>query len=198
MFRTRLSPPQPVVALSERGGPKLTLIGRCPITSAWLTGHSSIASRTVFQRGSIRALSECPLRSCETSASLRRYWLVRPIAGRAAGSSPPLPDAGSTADAAIFRYATVARWNSIRSSAPRKRMAERGRVFTTCACKAGAGCRGIARPQAIAVNYAHSEAGPPPGRGCHGDEHQLERREGHRRIQFPKWEWADAGGETVV
>ena len=50
----------------------------------------------------------------------------------------------------------------------------------------------------ILRKYAHSEVGPPPGRGCHWDEHELEHRESHRRIQLPKWEWADVDGETVV
>ena len=50
----------------------------------------------------------------------------------------------------------------------------------------------------ILRKYAHSEVGPPPGRGCYWDEHELEHRESQRRIQFPNWEWADVDGETVV
>jgi hypothetical protein len=50
----------------------------------------------------------------------------------------------------------------------------------------------------ILCKCAHSEVGPPPGKGCHWDEHQLEHRESHRRIQLPNWEWADVDGETVV
>lgn len=40
--------------------------------------------------------------------------------------------------------------------------------------------------------------GLPPGKGCHWDEHELEHRESHRRIQFPKWDWADVDSKTVV
>jgi len=46
--------------------------------------------------------------------------------------------------------------------------------------------------------YAHAEVHPGPGRGCHWDEHEIEHAQLARRHTFPKWEWADRDGETLV
>ena len=46
--------------------------------------------------------------------------------------------------------------------------------------------------------YAHAEVHPGPGKGCHWDEHEIEHAQLARRLTFPKWEWADLDGETLV
>jgi len=50
----------------------------------------------------------------------------------------------------------------------------------------------------ILRKYAHAEVHPGPGKSCHWDEHEVEHAELARRITFPKWEWADRDGETLV
>ncbi len=50
----------------------------------------------------------------------------------------------------------------------------------------------------ILRKYAHAEVRPGPGKGCYWDEHEVEHAGLARRITFPKWEWADRDGETLV
>ncbi len=50
----------------------------------------------------------------------------------------------------------------------------------------------------ILRKFAHEEVGAPPGRGCYWDEHELEQPELGRLLSFPKWEWADFRGDTVL
>ncbi len=50
----------------------------------------------------------------------------------------------------------------------------------------------------ILRKFAHEEVGAPPGRGCYWDEHELEQPALGRLLSFPKWEWADFRGDTVL
>lgn len=51
----------------------------------------------------------------------------------------------------------------------------------------------------ILHKYAHAEVGPhPPGHGCYWDEHEIEQPEAGRIFQYPKWEWAERDGDTLV
>ncbi len=50
----------------------------------------------------------------------------------------------------------------------------------------------------ILRKYAHAEVGAPPGKGCYWDEHELEHPRPVRRLMFPKWEWAERDGQTLV
>jgi hypothetical protein len=45
---------------------------------------------------------------------------------------------------------------------------------------------------------AHAQTGSPPGKGCYWDEHELEHPKLKQRLLFPKWEWADFDGKTLV
>ena len=45
---------------------------------------------------------------------------------------------------------------------------------------------------------AHEQVGPPEGKGCYWDEHQLENIESGELIDKPDWEWAEPDGETLV
>ena len=50
----------------------------------------------------------------------------------------------------------------------------------------------------ILRKYAHAEVNPGPGKACHWDEHEIEHPKLARRLTFPKWEWADRDGATLV
>jgi hypothetical protein len=50
----------------------------------------------------------------------------------------------------------------------------------------------------ILRKYAHAEVQAGPGKGCYWDEHELEQPKLARRLTFPKWQWADLDGETLV
>lgn len=39
--------------------------------------------------------------------------------------------------------------------------------------------------------YAHADVGPPPGKGCYWDEHELEHVPSGTILQYPDWEWAE-------
>jgi hypothetical protein len=46
--------------------------------------------------------------------------------------------------------------------------------------------------------YAHEQVGPPQGKGCYWDEHELEHAGCQRRLAFPNWEWAEADRGGLV
>ena len=50
----------------------------------------------------------------------------------------------------------------------------------------------------ILRKFAHAETGAPPGKGCYWDEHELEHAKLKKPLSFPKWEWADIDGKTLV
>ena len=50
----------------------------------------------------------------------------------------------------------------------------------------------------ILRKLAHAQTGSPPGKGCYWDEHELENNRRGQRLAFPKWEWADFDGKTLV
>ncbi|MBZ5622914.1 MAG: hypothetical protein LAQ69_29900 [Acidobacteriia bacterium] len=50
----------------------------------------------------------------------------------------------------------------------------------------------------ILRKYAHAESGADPGRACYWDEHELEHPLRQQRMVFPRWEWADMDGKTLV
>ena len=50
----------------------------------------------------------------------------------------------------------------------------------------------------ILRKYAHAQTGPPPGKGCYWDEHELEHPRGPRRQVCADWEWADLDEGAVV
>lgn len=45
---------------------------------------------------------------------------------------------------------------------------------------------------------AHAQCGPPAGKGCYWDEHELVHDQTRKRIACPSWEWADRDGQRVV
>jgi hypothetical protein len=50
----------------------------------------------------------------------------------------------------------------------------------------------------ILRKLAHAETGAPPGKGCYWDEHELENPKRGLRMAYPKWEWAELDGKTLV
>jgi hypothetical protein len=50
----------------------------------------------------------------------------------------------------------------------------------------------------ILRKYAHAETGASAGKGCYWDEHELEHPLRQQRLAFPRWEWADIDGKTLV
>ena len=45
--------------------------------------------------------------------------------------------------------------------------------------------------------FAHAQTGPPPGRGCYWDEHEVEHAGRGLRMSFPAWEWAEWDGRSL-
>ena len=46
--------------------------------------------------------------------------------------------------------------------------------------------------------YAHADVDHPVGTSCYWDTHELDHPALGRRLTFPKWEWAERDGETLV
>ena len=45
---------------------------------------------------------------------------------------------------------------------------------------------------------AHAETGPPAGKGCYWDEHELLHSASETRVPCPEWEWAEVDGKRLV
>lgn len=45
---------------------------------------------------------------------------------------------------------------------------------------------------------AHGQVGPPQGKGCYWDEHELRHPASNRQIAFPDWEWAEIDRDRLV
>jgi hypothetical protein len=50
----------------------------------------------------------------------------------------------------------------------------------------------------ILRKLAHEQSGPPPGKGCYWDEHELEHTARGLLLSFPDWEWADIDRGMVL
>lgn len=45
---------------------------------------------------------------------------------------------------------------------------------------------------------AHAQIGPPPGKGCYWDEHELINLKTDEWLAYPDWEWAEVDGNSLV
>lgn len=45
---------------------------------------------------------------------------------------------------------------------------------------------------------AHADVGPPEGKGCYWDEHELVHRSSGASTAYPQWEWADVDGGRLA
>jgi hypothetical protein len=81
------------------------------------------------------------------------------------------------------------------------RLQRDGWVLKGGGAKAGSGKAAIFEkclPMGWALRkIVHAEVGPPKGKGCYWDEHELVSEEGVVQ-QFPDWEWAECDGRRLV